>query len=48
MSPLSVATLYILKYRPHQKWNRKLPGGTVRHFDNNNPSLYLVVGWLVG
>ncbi|MBA0702637.1 hypothetical protein Goari_020530, partial [Gossypium aridum] len=26
-----------VKDRPHQKSNKKLPGGTVRHFDNNNP-----------
>ncbi|MFQ6647016.1 hypothetical protein Gotur_019679 [Gossypium turneri] len=34
-----MATLQIVKGRPHQKRNRKLPGGTVRHFDNNDPPL---------
>ncbi|MBA0613430.1 hypothetical protein Godav_013868 [Gossypium davidsonii] len=37
LSPLSIATLQNVKDRPHQKSNRKLPGGTVRHFDNNDP-----------
>ncbi|MBA0725245.1 hypothetical protein Golax_021843, partial [Gossypium laxum] len=34
---LSVATLQIVKDQPHQKSNRKLHGGIVRHFDNNDP-----------
>ncbi|MBA0753481.1 hypothetical protein Gogos_020153, partial [Gossypium gossypioides] len=41
LSPLSVVTLQIVKDRPHQKSNRKLHGGTVRHFDNNDPPLWL-------
>ncbi|MBA0725248.1 hypothetical protein Golax_021845, partial [Gossypium laxum] len=39
--------LQIAKDRPHQRSNRKIPGGTVRHFDNNDPShSWLMVGWL--
>ncbi|MBA0813161.1 hypothetical protein Gohar_027036, partial [Gossypium harknessii] len=38
LSPLSVTNLQIVKDRPHQRSNRKIPGGTVRHFDNNDPS----------
>ncbi|MFQ6629377.1 hypothetical protein Gotur_007346, partial [Gossypium turneri] len=48
LSPLSVATLQDVKDRPHQKSNKKLPGGTVRHFDNNEPRYgWLLAGWLV-
>ncbi|MBA0841186.1 hypothetical protein Goarm_003692, partial [Gossypium armourianum] len=37
----------IVKERPHQRSNRKIPGGTVRHLDNNDPSYsWLMVGWL--
>ncbi|KAG8498723.1 hypothetical protein CXB51_005047 [Gossypium anomalum] len=40
LPPLSVATL--------QNSNRKLPGGIVRHFDNNDPRYgWLLAGWLV-
>ncbi|MBA0577324.1 hypothetical protein Golob_024739 [Gossypium lobatum] len=47
LSPLSIATLQNVKDRPHQKHNSKLPGGTVRHFDNNDPHYsLLLVGWL--
>ncbi|MBA0629696.1 hypothetical protein Godav_024208 [Gossypium davidsonii] len=43
----ALAKTGIVKGRPHQKRNRKLPGGTVRQFDNNDP-LYssLLAGWL--
>ncbi|MBA0711398.1 hypothetical protein Golax_010587 [Gossypium laxum] len=45
--PLSVVTLQNVKDRPHPKSNRKLPGGTVRHFDNNDPHYsWLLAGWL--
>ncbi|MBA0702638.1 hypothetical protein Goari_020530, partial [Gossypium aridum] len=27
----------IVKDWPHQRRYRKVPGGTVRHFDNNDP-----------
>ncbi|MBA0813160.1 hypothetical protein Gohar_027035, partial [Gossypium harknessii] len=37
LSPLSVTNLKVVKRRPHQRSNRKIPGCTVRHFDNNNP-----------
>ncbi|MBA0881774.1 hypothetical protein Goshw_012243, partial [Gossypium schwendimanii] len=36
-----------VKDRPHQRSNRKIPGCTVRHFDNNNPRYtWLMAGWL--
>ncbi|TYH51553.1 hypothetical protein ES332_D10G284100v1 [Gossypium tomentosum] len=47
LSPLSIITLQNIKDRPHQKGNRKLPGGTVRYFDNNEPRYgWLLNGWL--
>ncbi|MFQ6647014.1 hypothetical protein Gotur_019860, partial [Gossypium turneri] len=47
LSPLSIITLRNIKDRPHQKKNRKLPGGTVRYFDNNEPRYgWLLNGWL--
>ncbi|MBA0628994.1 hypothetical protein Godav_023619, partial [Gossypium davidsonii] len=47
LSPLSVTNLPIVKDRPHQRSNMKIPGGTVRHFDNNDPSYsWLMVGSL--
>ncbi|MFQ6665476.1 hypothetical protein Gotur_032201 [Gossypium turneri] len=43
---LSIITLQNVKDRPHQKSNKKLPGGTVWHFDNNNPRYsWLLNGW---
>ncbi|KAG4201748.1 hypothetical protein ERO13_A05G298250v2 [Gossypium hirsutum] len=48
LSPLSIITLQNVKNRPHQKSNRKLPGCTVRYFDNNDPRYsWLLDGWLV-
>ncbi|MFQ6647013.1 hypothetical protein Gotur_019860 [Gossypium turneri] len=47
LSPLSIITLQNIKDRPHQKSNRKLPGGIVRYFDNNDPRYsWLLDGWL--
>ncbi|MBA0725246.1 hypothetical protein Golax_021844, partial [Gossypium laxum] len=45
--PLSVTNLKVVKDQPHQRSNRKIPGCTVRHFDNNNPRyIWLMDGWL--
>ncbi|PPD78482.1 hypothetical protein GOBAR_DD24585 [Gossypium barbadense] len=47
LSPLSIITLQNIKNRPDQKSNRKLPGGAVRYFDNNDPRYsWLLDGWL--
>ncbi|TYI62746.1 hypothetical protein E1A91_D10G269100v1 [Gossypium mustelinum] len=47
LSPLSIITLQNIKNRPYQKSNRKLPGGAVRYFDNNDPHYsWLLDGWL--
>ncbi|TYH00358.1 hypothetical protein ES288_A10G269600v1 [Gossypium darwinii] len=47
LSPLSKITLQNVKNRPYQKKNRKLPGGSVRYFDNSNPRYsWLLNGWL--
>ncbi|MBA0765707.1 hypothetical protein Gotri_014863, partial [Gossypium trilobum] len=42
-----MVTLQNVKDRPHQKSNRKLPGGTIRHFDYNDTHYsWLLAGWL--
>ncbi|KAH1045600.1 hypothetical protein J1N35_036384 [Gossypium stocksii] len=47
LSPLSIITLQNVRHRPYQKRNRKLPGSTVRYFDNKDPRYsWLLDGWL--
>ncbi|PPD78238.1 hypothetical protein GOBAR_DD24836 [Gossypium barbadense] len=47
LSLLLVATFQAVKDRAYQKGNRELLGGTVRHFDNNEPPA-IVCCWLAG
>ena len=46
-SPLTIATLQIMKERADKRTDRKKPGGTVLHFDNTDHGYgWLLPGWI--
>ncbi|XWS65995.1 hypothetical protein CRYUN_Cryun05aG0162100 [Craigia yunnanensis] len=46
-SPMTIATLQIMKERADKRSDRKKPGGIVRHFDNTEHGYgWLLPGWI--
>ncbi|XP_022764535.1 uncharacterized protein LOC111309792 [Durio zibethinus] len=46
-SPLTIATLQIIKEQPRRRGKRKQPGGSIMHFDNTDPGYgWLLPGWI--